>query len=129
MLFVNLLSSVDIVDSVFASPMTTFSVTEQPDYVLIINSYTESTPWSRVFTTPIYKRMITDDDSINAYTEHMDAMLMKTEEDVDVFVEELFGKYEEKPPVMVVLLGIFPTFCCGTNWSGIGERYATSGLC
>lgn len=93
--------------SVFASPMTTFSVTEQPDYVLIINSYAESNPWSRVFTTPIYKRMITDDDSINAYTEHMDAMLMKTEEDVNVFVEELFGKYDEKPPVMVVLLGNF----------------------
>ncbi|WP_233552156.1 hypothetical protein [Parabacteroides sp. AF48-14] len=86
--------------SAFASPAT-----KQPDYVLIINSYTESTPWSRVFTTPIYERMITDNDSINAYTEHMDVMLMKTEEDVNAFIDELSGKYREKPPVMVVLLG------------------------
>ena len=86
--------------SVFASPAT-----KQSDYVLIINSYTESTPWSRVFTTPIYERMITDDDSINAYTEHMDVMLMKTEEDVNTFIDELSGKYREKPPVMIVLLG------------------------
>ena len=86
--------------SAFASPAT-----KQPDYVLIINSYTESTPWSRVFTTPIYERMITDNDSINAYTEHMDVMLMKTEEDVNAFIDELSEKYREKPPVMVVLLG------------------------
>lgn len=86
--------------SVFAS-----SVTEQSDYVLIINSYTESTPWSRVFTTPIYERMITDDDSINAYTEHMDVMLMETEEDVKDFIDELAEKYTAKPPLLIVLLG------------------------
>lgn len=49
----------------------------QADYILIINSYTESTPWSRIFTTPIYERMVAGNEDIDAYTEHMDVMLMK----------------------------------------------------
>ena len=58
-----------------------------------------------VFTTPIYERMIADDDSINAYTEHMDVMLMETKEDVKDFIDELAEKYTAKPPLLVVLLG------------------------
>lgn len=45
-------------------------------YVLIINSYTESNPWSRIFTAPVYEQMTTDDESWTAYTENMDLMLM-----------------------------------------------------
>ena len=57
----------------------------QADYILIINSYTESTPWSRIFTTPIYERMVAGNEDIDAYTEHMDVMLMKNEKDVEDF--------------------------------------------
>ena len=44
--------------------MTSFhSITSQNEkeneYVLIINSYTESTPWSRLFTAPVYEQMAT----------------------------------------------------------------------
>lgn len=66
------------------------------DYVLIVNSYTESTPWSRIFTAPIYERMIMGKENINAYTEHMDVMLMKTEEDVEDFSSYLLGKVTTK---------------------------------
>ena len=41
----------------------------QADYILIINSYTESTPWSRIFTTPIYERMVAGNEDIDAYTD------------------------------------------------------------
>ena len=58
-----------------------------------------------MFTTPIYERMIADDDSINAYTEHMDVMLMETKEDVKDFIDELAEKYTAKPPLLIVLLG------------------------
>ncbi|WP_106829434.1 ATP-binding protein [Parabacteroides pacaensis] len=75
------------------------------DYVLIINSYTESTPWSRIFTTPVYKRLIIDEDDTSAYTEHMDVMLMKSESDVENFTSELIHKYTQKPPLLIVLLG------------------------
>lgn len=74
------------------------------DYILIINSYTESTPWSHVFTTPIYEHIISDKESMNAYTEHMDVMLMRTEADVENFASYLFDKYTT-PPKLVILLG------------------------
>ena len=38
----------------------------QADYILIINSYTESTPWSRIFTTSIYERMVAGNEDIDA---------------------------------------------------------------
>lgn len=75
------------------------------DYILIINSYTESTPWSRIYTTPVYERLAMDNDTINAYTEHMNVMMMKTETDVDYFITELAGKYTKKPPLLIILLG------------------------
>lgn len=78
---------------------------ENDKYILVINSYTESTPWSRMFTTPIYSQLITKDAHLMAYTENMDMMLMQTEEDVDNFIDYLSKKYTEVPPSSVVLLG------------------------
>ena len=76
----------------------------QADYILIINSYTESTPWSRIFTTPIYERMVAGNEDIDAYTEHMDVMLMKNEKDVEDFTLYLLDKYK-KAPKLIILLG------------------------
>ena len=83
----------------FASPNNV-----QADYVLIINSYTESTPWSRIFMTPIYEWIISGKEDINAYTEHMDVMLMKKEEDVEDFTSYLLDKYT-RAPKLIILLG------------------------
>lgn len=86
--------------------MTSFhSITSQNEkeneYVLIINSYTESTPWSRLFTAPVYEQMATDNEKWTAYTENMDVMLMKTEADVENFITYLSQKYTEAPPSLV----------------------------
>lgn len=75
------------------------------DYVLIINSYTESTPWSRIFTAPVYEHMATDDDNWVVYTENMDVMLMDSEPDVENFSNYLSQKYTDTPPSLVILLG------------------------
>ena len=74
-------------------------------YVLIINSYTESTPWSRIFTAPIYEQMAIGNEKWTVYTENMDVMLMKTEADVENFITYLSQKYTEAPPSLVILLG------------------------
>ncbi|MFV0581600.1 MAG: ATP-binding protein [Parabacteroides gordonii] len=89
---------------------TTVSVKASPDksendYVLIINSYTESTPWSRMFTAPVYEQMATGDDNWIVYTENMDVMLMKSEPDVENFSNYLSQKYMNTPPSLVILLG------------------------
>lgn len=75
------------------------------EYVLIINSYTESTPWSCLFTAPVYEQMATDDDNWIAYTENMDLMLMNTEADVENFSTYLSRKYTGTPPSLIILLG------------------------
>ncbi len=83
----------------------TSSPGKKRDYVLIVNSYTESTAWSRVFTTPIYERMMTDNDSLIAYTEHMNIMMVRTESELSYFTEEIYEKYRSKAPSMIVFLG------------------------
>ncbi|WP_455640566.1 ATP-binding protein [Parabacteroides sp.] len=75
------------------------------EYVLIINSYTESTPWSCLFTAPVYEQMATDNDNWIAYTENMDLMLMNTEADVENFSTYLSRKYTGTPPSLIILLG------------------------
>ena len=45
------------------------------NYVLIINTYTESTPWSNSMIYPIVS-MASQDEKLGVYTEHMN-MLMR----------------------------------------------------
>ncbi|MCD8270405.1 MAG: hypothetical protein LUD46_19540 [Parabacteroides sp.] len=73
------------------------------EYVLIINSYTESTPWSCLFTAPVYEQMATDNDNWIAYTKNMDLMLMNTEADVENFSTYLSRKYTGTPPSLIIL--------------------------
>ncbi|MCC8171721.1 MAG: response regulator [Parabacteroides sp.] len=75
------------------------------NYILILNSYTESTPWSHIFTTPIYKQMSADDENMATYTENMDVMLMKSEQDVNDFAAYLSEKYTGHAPRLIILLG------------------------
>lgn len=77
----------------------------EPNYILILNSYTESTPWSHIFTTPIYKQMTANNATINTYTENMDVMLMKSEKDVDDFATYLSEKYADHAPRLIIVLG------------------------
>ena len=56
------------------------------------------------FTTPIYERMVAGNEDIDAYTEHMDVMLMKNEKDVEDFTLYLLDKYK-KAPKLIILLG------------------------
>lgn len=78
---------------------------KEQNYILILNSYTESTPWSHIFTTPVYKQMIADNEDINTYTENMDVMLMESEKDVNDFATYLSEKYTDHAPRLIILLG------------------------
>lgn len=84
-------------------PCLAISGNGQKDYVLIVNSYTESTSWSRIFTTLIYGRIVSGEESLNAYTENMDMMLMNTEGDVEDFTSYLLDKYTRAPKLVIFL--------------------------
>ena len=70
----------------------------QYDYVLILNSYNESAPWSNSITSPIMHK-ISELKDIDAYIEHLNPVM------VDRFPQMLLNKYGKTPPKLLVLLG------------------------
>ena len=43
---------------------------QNEDYILVINSYSENSPWSYNCTVPIYETLIKEYEELTAYTEH-----------------------------------------------------------
>lgn len=79
-------------------------VVEYEDYILIVNSYSENSPWICNFTVPIYETLIKEYGELTAYTEHMNMLLIQNEEELSFFEQDLFSRYKH-PPRMVILLG------------------------
>ncbi|WP_294141703.1 ATP-binding protein [uncultured Sanguibacteroides sp.] len=74
------------------------------DYVLIINTYTESDPWSGVIIQRLAASLVLH-DLPRVYTEHMNMLLIETEEELTDYKNHLFDQYKEKVPSAIVLLG------------------------
>ena len=80
------------------------------NYVLIINTYTESTPWSNSMIYPIVS-MASQDEKLGVYTEHMNMLMMDGEEELAAFEKNIFKDFETRPPKLIVLLGQPVLFC------------------
>lgn len=76
----------------------------QYDYVLILNSYNESAPWSNSITSPIMHK-ISELKDIDAYIEHLNLFMVNDSVMVDRFPQMLLNKYGKTPPKLLVLLG------------------------
>ena len=76
----------------------------QYDYVLILNSYNESAPWSNSITSPIMHK-ISELKDIDAYIEHLNLFMVNDSDMVDRFPQMLLNKYGKTPPKLLVLLG------------------------
>lgn len=74
------------------------------DYILVLNSYTEASPWSRNIITSIYDHLVNGSDEVAVYTEHLNMLSLDTEDDLKAFKNELFKKYEQ-PPLAIVIMG------------------------
>lgn len=72
------------------------------DYVLIINSHTESNPWSNDIITPVMNHV--SSNGLDVFTEHMNAMVLEKENLLSEFQKYLFDKYQAKRPRMLILL-------------------------
>lgn len=72
------------------------------DYVLIINSYMESNPWSNSIITPVADHVTTI--GLNVFAEHISVMNLGSYELLDEFESELFEKYKNRPPRLLILL-------------------------
>lgn len=76
----------------------------QYDYVLILNSYNESAPWSNSITSPIMHK-ISELKDIDTYIEHLNLFMVNDSVMVDRFPQMLLNKYGKTPPKLLVLLG------------------------
>lgn len=81
---------------------------DKRDYMLVLNTYTESVPWSSHIINNIVAH-IDQVDNFEVYTENMNSLLMtfkkhKTGE-IESFKNNLLREYGKNPPRMLVLLG------------------------
>lgn len=55
---------------------------------------------------PIYDKLSNDNNNITAFTEHINALLVETDDQLDLFKQKLFQKYNRKnAPKLVIFLG------------------------
>lgn len=73
--------------------------------ILIIDSYTESSPWSNKFIDPIYSCYGSQNGDMDVYTEHMNMLTIEDEEALETYKDGLFGRYGNITPKLVILLG------------------------
>ncbi len=78
--------------------------TDKGNYVLVLNSYNESSPWANSIATPIMHK-IANMESMDAYIEHLNLFMLKDSAMVDQFPEKLLSRYGSTPPRLLVVLG------------------------
>ena len=81
---------------------------DRRDYILILNTYTESSSWSRNIVNDIVTH-IEGIDNLEVYTENMNMLLMRGDQNDEIklrdFERMLEREYGKNPPRMLVLLG------------------------
>lgn len=79
-------------------------VPHKNDYVLIINTYSESAPWSNSIISPVILA-ISRDDKLDVFVEHIDMLLIDEQAGLSEFEAQIRTKYTAHPPKALLLLG------------------------
>lgn len=74
------------------------------DYLLVINTYTADAPWSNALITPIQRGVSVKRD-MAVFVEHLNMLFIKDTTEFNRVADSLFGKYTERAPKSVLLLG------------------------
>ena len=75
-----------------------------PNYILCINSYAESTPWSTRMISTI-SEYVQKDPQLALYAEHMNTFMIDNDSILKEFKNMLSQKYTQPHPRLLVLLG------------------------
>ena len=75
-----------------------------PNYILCINSYAESTPWSTRMISTI-SEYVQKDPKLALYAEHMNTFMIDNDSILKEFKNMLSQKYTQPHPRLLVLLG------------------------
>lgn len=110
------------------------------DYILILDTYNESLPWSNNIVTPVMHKMAEIED-MDAYIEHLNLFMVKDSAMVKTYPQILHNKYGNKAPKLLIFIGnaafIFreeikamwgdiPTILCGNSENMYNEEVYTS---
>ncbi len=79
---------------------------EAIDYILVVGSYIEDDTWSGRITSAATE-FAKKDNRLAVYTEYMNMLLISDSTDLQGFKDEIFRKYDARPPRIVLLLGSF----------------------
>ena len=77
---------------------------EGKSYILCINSYTESSPWSSRLISNVTE-FVQKDPGITLYVEHLNMLLVENDSILEEFKRNIFDKYKGRSPRMLLLLG------------------------
>ena len=101
----------------FAEPNAGLEVED----ILVINSFTGSTPWSNSLINPIVN-MASRDERIGVVTEHMNMLMLEDEAGLEEFTKNVFRDFSDRTPKMAVLIGEGSFILCedlDRRWPGI----------
>ena len=77
---------------------------EGKSYILCINSYTESSPWSGRLISNVTE-FVQKDPGITLYVEHLNMLLVENDSILEESKRNIFDKYKGRSPRMLLLLG------------------------
>ena len=75
-----------------------------PNYILCINSYAESAPWSSRMISTI-SEYVQKDSQLAMYAEHMNTLMTDNDSILEDFRNMISQKYSQPRPRLLVLLG------------------------
>lgn len=79
-------------------------LSDEDDYLLIINSYTSDAPWSNNIIDPV-QHWVVDQGHGNVFIEHLNMLMIDDTAKLNKLKPILFAKYDARPPKAVLLLG------------------------
>ena len=77
---------------------------EGKSYILCINSYTDSSPWSSRLISNVTE-FVQKDPGITLYVEHLNMLLVENDSILEESKRNIFDKYKGRSPRMLLLLG------------------------
>lgn len=76
---------------------------EHEDYVLVLNSYTESTYWSTEIREAMEKEIRAANGNVDILVEHMIALRWDTPEQIEAYKKKIFSRHRKRPKAVVFL--------------------------
>ena len=87
------------------------NVNNPVDYILVINAYADSNPWSNHLISPIVS-MVSRSNKIGIYTAHLKMLILKDTAELKTFEEKICRELSNHTPSLIVFIGSASFILC-----------------